>query len=195
MLRRNLDRIDGDRRTRNRHAVLAQAGEVHLDRLAEAGLGLVDRCAGRDASRKVRHMRRPAASARVQDDRVGQSGVPHSRIPDCLTMFRRVPGARSSLGFPATVTRPGRNGCFSWRWLPRTATSRQPASWSRRWHGGPEARGRLVCESSMARRARGPRSTGLRVVDGTAGQRPAVHRSVESLDAWAVDRGRPARTV
>jgi hypothetical protein len=30
-----------------------------------------------------------------------------------------VPGAKSSLGLPATVTRPGSLGCLNWRWLPR----------------------------------------------------------------------------
>src|SRR5216684_6028171 len=37
-------------------------------------------------------------------------------------------GARSSLGFPATVTRPGLFGCLNWRWLPRVATRYHP-SW------------------------------------------------------------------
>ena len=38
-----------------------------------------------------------------------------------------VPGVRSSLGLPATVTRPGRSGCLNCLWLPRVATSTQAA--------------------------------------------------------------------
>src|SRR6266542_3618499 len=41
-------------------------------------------------------------------------------------MLLRVPGARSSLGFPGTVTRPGLEPCLNWRWLPFVATRRQP---------------------------------------------------------------------
>jgi hypothetical protein len=44
-----------------------------------------------------------------------------------------VPGVRSSLGLPATVTRPGRCGCLNCLWLPRVATSTQLDCW-RRWH-------------------------------------------------------------
>ena len=40
----------------------------------------------------------------------------------------RAPGAKSSLGFPGTVTRPGFAGCLNWRWLPRVATRNQPSS-------------------------------------------------------------------
>lgn len=42
-------------------------------------------------------------------------------------MLFSVPEARSSLGFPATVTRPCFTGCLNWRWLPRVATSSQPS--------------------------------------------------------------------
>jgi len=31
-------------------------------------------------------------------------------------MLRRVFGCISTEGCPATVTRPGRDGCFNWRW-------------------------------------------------------------------------------
>lgn len=34
----------------------------------------------------------------------------------------KVPGAKSSLGLPATVTRPFFDGCLNCRWLPRVAT-------------------------------------------------------------------------
>ena len=45
-------------------------------------------------------------------------------------MLLRVPGARSSLGFPGTVTRPILESCLNWRWLPFVATRRQPSSCS-----------------------------------------------------------------
>lgn len=45
-------------------------------------------------------------------------------------MLLSVPGAKSSLGFPATVTRPGLDGCLNWRWLPRVATKNHPSLWS-----------------------------------------------------------------
>jgi len=55
-------------------------------------------------------------------------GLVHGKCtPDCRAMLLRVPGARLSLGFPATVTRPGRCGCLNCRWLPRVAKSTQPA--------------------------------------------------------------------
>ena len=45
-------------------------------------------------------------------------------------MLFRVPGARSSLDFPGTVTRPAFAECLNWRWLPRVATKNQPSSFS-----------------------------------------------------------------
>src|SRR5207248_6256597 len=36
-------------------------------------------------------------------------------------------GAKSSLGFPAIVTRPGFVGCLNWRWLPFDFTWNQPS--------------------------------------------------------------------
>jgi hypothetical protein len=35
--------------------------------------------------------------------------------PACLSTLFRVPGARSSLGFPGTVTLPGLVGCLNFR--------------------------------------------------------------------------------
>ena len=57
-----------------------------------------------------------------------------------------MPGAKSSEGLPATVTRPDLLGCRSCRWLPRRVTSVQPSSFNIRrtartfihpkWHDG-----------------------------------------------------------
>jgi hypothetical protein len=43
-----------------------------------------------------------------------------------LNMLFKVPGAKSSLGFPGTVTRPGLLACLNCRWLPLVATKYQP---------------------------------------------------------------------
>ena len=45
-------------------------------------------------------------------------------------MLFSVPGARSSLDFPATVTGPGFEGCLNCLWLPRVATRTHPSSFS-----------------------------------------------------------------
>jgi hypothetical protein len=50
--------------------------------------------------------------------------------PDCLRILFNVPGAKSSLGLPATVTRPGLARCLNCRWLPFVVTKYQP-SWPR----------------------------------------------------------------
>ena len=55
---------------------------------------------------------------------------PHFFRSDCLRILFNVPGARSSLGFPATVTRPPFVGCLNCLWLPRVATSIHPSSLS-----------------------------------------------------------------
>ena len=46
-------------------------------------------------------------------------------------MLFNVPIAKSSLGFPETVTRPVLFGCLNCRWLPRVVTRYQPSSFSR----------------------------------------------------------------
>src|ERR1700682_1726050 len=58
--------------------------------------------------------------------------MPYFFKPDCLRILFNVPGAKSSLGFPGTVTRPGLLGCLNWRWLPRVTAKYQPSSASMR---------------------------------------------------------------
>ena len=43
-------------------------------------------------------------------------------------MLFHVPGGRSSLGLPGTVTRPGLTGCLNCLWLPLIRTSRHPSA-------------------------------------------------------------------
>jgi len=59
--------------------------------------------------------------------RIAWLAAPYFR-PACFKMLFCVPRARSSLGFPGTVTRPGLDPCLYWRWLPFVATSAHP-SW------------------------------------------------------------------
>lgn len=53
---------------------------------------------------------------------------PHFLNPACFRVLPKVPGARSSLGLPATVTRPGFAECLDWRRLPLVATRNHPSS-------------------------------------------------------------------
>src|SRR5688572_20092539 len=48
--------------------------------------------------------------------------------PSLLQDTPSVPGAKSWLGLPGTVTRPGFDRCLNCRWLPRVATRYQPSS-------------------------------------------------------------------
>ena len=47
--------------------------------------------------------------------------------PACFRILFSVPGAKSSLFRPATVTRPRLIGCLNCLWLPRMATSIHPS--------------------------------------------------------------------
>jgi hypothetical protein len=61
--------------------------------------------------------------------------VPFFHWLDLQQFIRSAPRcqiAKSSLGFPATVTRPGFVRCLNWRWLPRVPTRYQPSSCGRR---------------------------------------------------------------
>jgi hypothetical protein len=45
-------------------------------------------------------------------------------------MLFNVPGGKSWLGFPDTVTRPGFVGCLNWRWPLRARTRYQPSAFN-----------------------------------------------------------------
>src|SRR5688572_8547588 len=103
---------------------------MHVDRRTHACLRLLWRGAGSDAPRQIGRVRREIGSDLLDDDQEaahqGSFSWAWSRI-----LFS-VPGARSSLGCPATVTRPGFVGCLNCMWLPRVATSNHPSSRSSR---------------------------------------------------------------
>lgn len=81
-------------------------------------------------------------------------------------MLLSVPAASSSLGLPATVTRPGFAGCLNWRWLPLVATSSQPSL--RRSSSTSLTFMRQVCHDRAhdAQRLRQP-AAGARSAEGT----------------------------
>src|ERR1700685_3527511 len=48
----------------------------------------------------------------------------------CFRILLNVPGPKSSLGLPGTVTSPGLVGCLYCLWLPRVRSKYHPSSWS-----------------------------------------------------------------
>ena len=89
---------------RDRLSVFLQAVDLKTDGVADFALGILDRRPGRHAAWQVRHVGRIRPFAFSIATR---SASALSFKPDCLRICFHVPGARSSDGFPATVTRPG----------------------------------------------------------------------------------------
>ncbi len=80
----------------------AEPLKVEFDRLPHATLDLFPCGAGCDAALNVRRVGRKADWSLLYNNK----DLHHLR-PACLSMLFKVPGARSSLGLPATVTNPG----------------------------------------------------------------------------------------
>src|SRR6516164_3390156 len=78
-----------------------------------------------NATGEIRHVSRVVTPRLLNDHRIAHQRC--SFRPDCFKILFSVPGARSSDGLPATVTRPGRTGCLYCRWLPRVATKNHPS--------------------------------------------------------------------
>ena len=90
--------------------------EVELDRGSDLAPHGLTGGASSHTSRQIRYVGRKAGARWFNHHGVG---VTHRRRPpDCFSMLRRVPGASSSLDFPATVTLPGRIRCLNWRLQP-----------------------------------------------------------------------------
>src|SRR5437667_9343720 len=102
---------------------------MKLDCLANLRLGLCHSCTRGHTTRKIGNVS-GIIVLRLLDDYGIAHLQPHFFSPACLRMLPSVPTARSSLGLPGTVTRPGLDGCLNWRWLPRVCTMNQPSSWS-----------------------------------------------------------------
>ena len=93
------------------------------NRVLHLSLDIVASTAGRNATRKVGRVRGVAGRGLLDDDQ-----ILHDFNPDCLRILFNVPGATSSLRFPATVTRPGLVACLNCRCEPRCRTTDQPSS-------------------------------------------------------------------
>ena len=93
------------------------------NRVLHLSLDIVASTAGRNATRKVGRVRGVAGRGLLDDDQ-----ILHGFNPDCLRILFNVPGATSSLRFPATVTRPGLVACLNCRCEPRCRTTDQPSS-------------------------------------------------------------------
>src|SRR5260221_4167763 len=114
----------------NGQVVLSEAADVQANGFVHAGCRLFGCRPSCDATGQVRRVGREIAVGPFHHDQK----TPHHRSSRlaCTRILLRVPGARSSFGWPATVTRPGLVGCLSCMWLPRVATATQPSSRSNR---------------------------------------------------------------
>src|SRR5262245_8312393 len=103
---------------------------MEADRIPNLRFDLRNRRAGRDTSWQVWHVSRVVVVGLFDHDR-----VPHhfrSLSPACFSTLFSVPGAISSDGLPAIVTRPSLDGCLYCRCDPRVAIRNQPSFSTRR---------------------------------------------------------------
>lgn len=84
---------------------------MERDGFPDVRIGLFDGVAGGDAAGKVGNVRREISGCPLDDDCVAHAG--YLLIRACLKMLLRVPGAKSSLGLPETVTRPPLDECLN----------------------------------------------------------------------------------
>src|SRR5204863_9166087 len=88
-------------RSRNRFSRTAQAVEVEFNGVVHFAFDAVSRLARGDAAGEIGRIGGIASRSFFNDDQ-----VPTHFNPACLMIIFCVPGARSSLGFPAIVTTP-----------------------------------------------------------------------------------------
>jgi hypothetical protein len=86
--------------------------DVQLDRFVHPPFGFLSCRSGRNAAGQVGRVRRKVVAGILDDNRAMHI---YSFKPACLRTLLYVPGARSSDGFPAMVTRPAFVGCLNWR--------------------------------------------------------------------------------
>src|SRR5262245_3976406 len=110
-----------------RHAILPKPLKMKPHGLSDFPLCFFPGFAGCNAARQVWHISRIVGSRHLDYDRVSHHDFV-SFSPACFNMLLSVPGAKSSDGLPAMVTRPGLVGCLYCRWLPRVATRAQPSA-------------------------------------------------------------------
>ncbi len=124
----NLNVVHVTRRRRNRSAVLTHPFKVKLNGLANRELSFFHSRACGHAAGQIRYVSGVVCAGVFNNDRVSHGQLPYFFRPDCFRILLSVPGAKSSLGLPGTVTRPAFVGCLNWRWLPRVATRYQPSA-------------------------------------------------------------------
>src|SRR6266478_3561627 len=108
----------------DRLSFLAQSVEVERNCLSHVMFHFFMGPASRNTSREIWRVGRKACFCRLDDNQV----FFHDFNPGCFRILFNVPGARSSPGFPGTVTKPSLTGCFYCRWLPRVRTKTQPSA-------------------------------------------------------------------
>ncbi len=106
--------------------IFAKPLQVESDSFTNLLLDFLDGASGGNTTGKVGNISRIVGMSLLNYDCVAH-GI-HPLRPACLRILLSVPGARSSLGLPGTVTRPALDGCLYWRWLPRVAARNQPSS-------------------------------------------------------------------
>ena len=97
----------------NRQPVFPQAFNMEGDGLSYFSLHIRGGGARGHAAWEVRHVGGIVALGFLDDHGVPHGG-PHF-MPACFRMLFKVPGAKSSLGLPGMVTRPGLLGCLNCR--------------------------------------------------------------------------------
>jgi hypothetical protein len=123
----NFDVIDAAGWRRRWSAIFAKSGYMEFDCFAKNRLSFFDCGARGNTTRKIGHITGKIVFRLFNYDRVAHIS-PHFLSPACLRILFSVPGAKSSLGFPATVTRPSFVACLNCLWLPRVAIRSQPSS-------------------------------------------------------------------
>src|SRR5262245_60102286 len=99
----------------NRRSVLSHAFQVKLDGFADRLLCVLGSLTGGHAPRKIENIGGVVAFSLLNDYGVSHGIHLVGLRPDCLRILFKVRGAKSSLGLPAKVTRPGFTGCLYWR--------------------------------------------------------------------------------
>jgi hypothetical protein len=103
----NVHQLAGRRGGRYRFASLAQVLEVEFDRLLHKPNHLFSRVRRRHATGQIWNVRAETRRTLLHNDQVLHFSDPS--LPSkaaCLSALRRVPGGRSALSLPATVTVP-----------------------------------------------------------------------------------------
>jgi hypothetical protein len=111
----DLDIFDAAGRRGNRIAVFTQPIQMKFYSLANRLLRRGQSLTRSNTSREIWDIGGIVATCIFNDNRVAHVRDPYFFSPDCFRILFKVPGAKSSLGLPATVARPGLLGCLNCR--------------------------------------------------------------------------------